>query len=100
MGLIGTLVGLVQMLTNLDNPSVIGPAMAVALLTTFYGVVLAHMVFNPLASKIERNIADDQLIYHIYLVSIVAIARKDNPRRLEMLLNSTLPPESKVRVFG
>lgn len=99
MGLIGTLVGLVQMLTNLDNPSVIGPAMAVALLTTFYGVVLAHMVFNPLASKIERNIVDDQLIYHIYSVGALAIARKDNPRRLEMLLNSALPPESKVRYF-
>lgn len=99
MGLIGTLVGLVQMLTNLDNPSVIGPAMAVALLTTFYGVVLAHMVFNPLASKVERNIVDDQLIYHIYVVGALAIARKDNPRRLEMLLNSALPPEGKVRYF-
>lgn len=100
MGLIGTLVGLVQMLTNLDNPGIIGPAMAVALLTTFYGVVLAHMVFNPLASKVERNIVDDQLIYHIYTVGALSIARKDNPRRLEMLLNSALPPESKVRYFS
>lgn len=55
MGLIGTLIGLVQMLGNLDDPSTIGPSMAVALLTTFYGAVLANMVFLPLAAKLERN---------------------------------------------
>jgi len=55
MGLIGTLIGLVQMLGSLDDPSSIGPAMAVALLTTFYGAVLANMVFTPLANKLERN---------------------------------------------
>ena len=56
MGLIGTLVGLVQMLGNLNDPSTIGPGMAVALLTTFYGAVLANMVFSPLASKLESSI--------------------------------------------
>jgi chemotaxis protein MotA len=99
MGLIGTLIGLVQMLGNLDNPNAIGPAMAVALITTFYGVLLANVVFNPLASKLERNAADDHLIHYLYMVGVLAISRKDNPRRLEMLLNSALPPESKVRFF-
>ena len=56
MGLIGTLIGLVQMLGNLDDPSSIGPSMAVALLTTFYGAVLANMVFMPLAAKLERKL--------------------------------------------
>src|SRR5262249_21178272 len=54
MGLIGTLVGLVQMLGYLDNPAKIGPAMALALLATLYGALLANLVFNPLASKLER----------------------------------------------
>ena len=58
MGLIGTLVGLVQMLGNLEDPSTIGPSMAIALLTTFYGAILANMVFTPLASKLERNSAE------------------------------------------
>ena len=62
MGLIGTLIGLVQMLGNLDDPSNIGPSMAVALLTTFYGTVLANMVFSPLASKLERNSVEEALI--------------------------------------
>lgn len=100
MGLIGTLIGLVQMLGNLSDPSVIGPAMAVALLTTFYGVVLANMVFNPLAAKLERNAAEEHLIGYIYTLSTLSIIRKDAPRRLEMLLNSALPPESKVRFAG
>jgi len=100
MGLIGTLIGLVQMLRNLENPGVIGPSMAVALLTTFYGVLLANMVFGPLASKLERNAADEHLINYLYTLGILSIARNDNPRRLEMLLNSALPPESKVRFFS
>ncbi len=99
MGLIGTLIGLVQMLGNLDNPGAIGPAMAVALITTFYGVLLANVVFNPLASKLERNATEEHLIQYLYSVGILSISRKDNPRRLEMLLNSALPPESRVKFF-
>lgn len=99
MGLIGTLIGLVQMLGRLQDPDVIGPAMAVALLTTFYGAILATMVFNPLASKLERNTTDEHLINQIFLTGVIAIARKDNPRRLELQLNSALPPESKVKYF-
>lgn len=99
MGLIGTLIGLVQMLGRLQDPDVIGPAMAVALLTTFYGAVLATMVFNPLASKLERNATEEHLVHHLNLLGVISIARKDNPRRLEMQLNSALPPESKVQYF-
>lgn len=99
MGLIGTLIGLVQMLGNLDNPDVIGPSMAVALITTFYGVLAANVILNPLATKLERNAAEDHLIHYLYTVSVLSISRKDNPRRLEMLLNSALPPDGKVRFF-
>ena len=93
------LIGLVQMLGNLQDPTTIGPAMAVALLTTFYGAVLANMVFLPLASKLERNAGEEALINQIFLLSAVSIGRQENPRRLEMLLNSILPPSQRVQYF-
>lgn len=100
MGLIGTLVGLVQMLGNLSDPTAIGPGMAVALLTTFYGAVLANMVFSPLAAKLERNSGEDALLHNIYLTAIAAIGRQDSPRRLETLINTLLPPAQRVQVYG
>ena len=99
MGLIGTLVGLVQMLGNLEDPSAIGPSMAVALLTTFYGAVLANVVFTPLASKLERNALEELLINQLYMMAATSIARQENPRRLEMLLNTVLPPGHRVTYY-
>ena len=99
MGLIGTLIGLVQMLGNLDDPSTIGPSMAVALLTTFYGALLANLVFLPLAAKLEGNTSSQETISNLYLLGISSISRQENPRRLEMLLNSSLPPSDQVRFF-
>lgn len=99
MGLIGTLVGLVQMLGNLNDPSTIGPRMAVALLTTFYGAILATMLFSPLASKLERNSSDETLVATIFMQAATSICRKENPRKLEMLLNTLLPPAKRLRYF-
>ncbi len=99
MGLIGTLVGLVQMLGSLNNPAAIGPAMAVALLATLYGAVLGNMILTPLAGKIETVAEQDSLIHTLYLTGSVSIARQENPRRLEMLLNSVLPAGSRVQYF-
>ena len=100
MGLIGTLIGLVQMLGNLNDPASIGPGLAVALLTTFYGAVLANMVFSPLASKLERNTAEETLIANVYMLAAESICRKDNPRRLELLLNAMLPPAKRIQYFS
>ncbi|MFQ5533705.1 MAG: motility protein A [Sphingomonadales bacterium] len=100
MGLIGTLVGLVQMLGNLDNPATIGPSMAVALLTTFYGAVLANMVFMPLATKLERNSDEESMINTVFTLGAASIGRRENPRRLEMLLNTLLPPAKRISHFG
>jgi chemotaxis protein MotA len=99
MGLIGTLIGLVQMLGNLEDPSKIGPAMAVALLTTMYGATLAYVFFSPLAAKLERNSAEELLVKTLFLRGVVSIGKKENPRRLEMLLNTILPPASRVQYF-
>lgn len=99
MGLIGTLVGLVQMLGNLDDPGTIGPSMAVALLTTFYGALLANMVFAPLAAKLDRNAAAESLASQIHLLGALSICRQENPRRLELLINTVLPPNQRIRYF-
>ena len=100
MGLIGTLVGLVQMLGNIQDPSSIGPSMAVALLTTFYGALLANILFTPLAAKLERNSIDEMLINQMYVMASASMARQENPRRLEMLLNTVLPPGQRIDYFG
>lgn len=99
MGLIGTLVGLVQMLAQLDDPASIGPAMAVALLTTFYGAIIGMVILGPLAAKLERNSSDETMMKNLVLTAMSSIARQENPRRLEMLLNSELPPENRIRYF-
>ena len=99
MGLIGTLIGLVQMLGELEDPSTVGPSMAVALLTTFYGALLANLIFAPLAAKLERNSEDEVLLNQVYLLGAVSISRLENPRRLEMHLNALLPPAQRIRYF-
>ena len=97
MGLIGTLVGLVQMLGALDDPAKIGPAMALALITTLYGAVLANMVFAPLAAKLERNSEDEALVQNVYLTAAASISRLENPRHLATMLNAVLPPDRRLR---
>ncbi|MBA44782.1 MAG: flagellar motor protein MotA [Magnetococcales bacterium] len=100
MGLIGTLIGLVQMLGNLSDPSAIGPAMAVALLTTLYGAILANMVFTPLASKMEKNSCAEVELRRIYATTVQSVAKQENPRQLEVMLNAILPPAGRVNVFN
>jgi chemotaxis protein MotA len=99
MGLIGTLIGLVQMLGHLDEPSKIGPAMAVALLTTLYGAVLANMILLPLAYKLERNTAEELQLRRVAIITAVSMAKQENPRQLEMMINSLLPPALRVKIF-
>lgn len=99
MGLIGTLVGLVQMLADLENPETIGPAMAVALLTTFYGAILGTVIMAPLSVKLEKNSADEALIKTLIITACSSMARQENPRRLEMLLNAELPPAEQIKYF-
>jgi chemotaxis protein MotA len=99
MGLIGTLIGLIQMLANLQDPESIGPAMAVALLTTFYGAIMGTAVLAPMAAKLERNSNEEATIRSLVIIAMTSIARQDNPRRLEMLINSELPPSEQIEYF-
>ena len=99
MGLLGTLIGLIHMLVRLDDPSTIGPAMAIALITTFYGVILANIVFLPASSKMEVFSEHQLIINRMYTLCVVSLQRKENPRRLEMQLNSILPVNQQLRMF-
>ncbi len=99
MGLIGTLIGLVQMLGNLDDPDSIGPSMAIAQLTTLYGAIMANMVFAPLAGKLERNSKEEAMLMGVYSMGAGSIGRQENPRRLETLINTLLPPAKRVQFF-
>ncbi len=99
MGLIGTLIGLVQMLADLDNPDAIGPSMAIALLTTFYGAILGTIVMAPLAAKIEKNADDDVMAKMMTLKTVQSMLRHENPRNLEMMINSLLPPSKRISYF-
>jgi chemotaxis protein MotA len=94
MGMIGTLIGLVQMLSNMDDPRSIGPAMAVALLTTLYGAVIANAFALPIAEKLKLISREERLNKHLVLESISSLQAGVNPRVLEQLLLNFLP-ESK-----
>ncbi|MGD2063134.1 MAG: MotA/TolQ/ExbB proton channel family protein [Nitrospirota bacterium] len=99
MGLIGTLIGLVAMLQNMSDPSSIGPAMAVALLTTFYGAILANMVFSPIAGKLKTRSREEILYKEFILIGVVSIAGGENPRVLEQRLHAFLSPAIRVSSF-
>ncbi len=95
LGLIGTVVGLVQMLKSMDDPSTIGPAMALALITTFYGVVLANLIFLPLSNKLKTRSKEEMLLRELQLEGILAIAKGDNPRIMQEKLTSFQPPADR-----
>ncbi len=100
MGLIGTLIGLVRMLENLEDPKAMGPAMAVAILTTFYGAILAYLVFLPLAGKLRARSEEEQLIKQMTIEGILCIAEGMNPRLIESRLQSFLRPEQRLSRFS
>lgn len=91
-GLIGTLVGLVAMLAQLDDPAAIGPGMAIALLTTFYGAVYANAICLPLEKKLKTKSKEEILSLSLIIEGVMAIQAGDNPRIVEEKLLAYLPP--------
>jgi len=90
MGMIGTLIGLVAMLSNMDDPKSIGPAMAVALLTTLYGAFLANVIAIPIASKLQLRMAEEKMNQELVLDAVLGIQDGQNPRVIEGLLKNYL----------
>ena len=95
LGMIGTLIGLVQMLQTMEDPSSIGPAMAVALLTTFYGSIMANIVCLPIAGKLRTRSKEEVLAKEMSIQGIISISNGDNPRILEQKLLAFIPPNQR-----
>jgi chemotaxis protein MotA len=94
-GMIGTLIGLVQMLANLDDPSSIGPAMAVAMITTFYGAVLANLFFIPMAEKLSGRNEEEIINMNIIFEGIISIREGEHPKLMEDKLKIYLGDKKK-----
>lgn len=99
MGMIGTLIGLVQMLQSMDDPSSIGPAMAVALLTTFYGAVIANIICTPMAGKLKLRSQAEVLQKTLIIEGMQSILSGENPRIMEQKLHSFIAPKMRESMF-
>lgn len=97
-GMLGTLVGLVQMLLKLDKPEEIGPGMAVALVTTFYGSVVANMFALPIATKLKNRNAREVFVKEAIVEGVLSIQAGDNPRVVQEKLKSFLSPKEREKV--
>ena len=95
MGMVGTLIGLVQMLQTMEDPDSIGPSMAVALLTTLYGAVLAFTVFGPMAEKLACRTTDETRNMAVVVEGLEGVLKAENPRFLRDKLESFLAPKQR-----
>jgi chemotaxis protein MotA len=94
-GMIGTLIGLIQMLSRLDDPSTVGPAMAVALLTTFYGAMMSTMLFIPIGAKLRARTLQEELSLQIIFEGGKSILENNNPMLVYEKLSSFLAPRER-----
>lgn len=97
MGMIGTLIGLVQMLSAMDDPKQIGPAMAVALLTTLYGAILANMFALPIADKLALRSGEEKDRKRLTIDALLSIQEGQNPRVIASMLEAYLPKSSRTK---
>lgn len=94
-GMIGTLVGLINMLKKMDDPSAVGPGMATALITTLYGSLLANWLCAPVSSKLKENNAEEVMMKEIMIEGLLSIQAGENPRVIEEKLKSFLSPADR-----
>jgi len=98
MGMIGTLIGLVLMLGNMEDPKAIGPAMAVALLTTMYGAIVANVLFGPLLTKLQGYTDYEVRYREMVVLGLRNIARGESPRNIQDQMVSNLPPKMQAKI--
>jgi chemotaxis protein MotA len=94
--MIGTLIGLVDMLYHMDDPSTLGPAMAVALITTLYGSLLANWICTPVSNKLKADNAIEMQQKEVMIEGLLSIQAGENPRVIEEKLKSFLPPKDRT----
>lgn len=95
-GMIGTLIGLINMLRNLEDASTIGPAMAVALITTFYGSLIANLFALPIASKMKIKSQEEAMANEMIIEGVLAIQAGENPKVLDDKMKSFLAPNLRI----
>ena len=100
MGLIGTLIGLVQLLAQLSDPSKLGPSMATALLTTFYGALISSVICMPLAAKLRVRSAQERHSKEMTLEGVTGIIEGENPHVIEQKLLSFIAPQDRDESFS
>jgi len=100
VGMLGTIIGLVQMLMQMEDPSQIGAPMAVALLTTFYGTLLANLVFLPIAGKLKTRSKQEVLVKQLVLEGVIAIQSGDNYRVVEQKLKAFIAPKARMEAIA
>ena len=96
--MIGTLIGLVNMLKTLEDPSTIGPSMAVALLTTMYGSILANLIALPFENKLKVRSAAEVLLKEVMIEGLLSIQAGENPRGIEEKLKAFLAPALRANI--
>jgi chemotaxis protein MotA len=96
LGMIGTLIGLVQMLTSLNDPKSIGPAMAVAILTTLYGALIANLFALPLADKLKVRTKEEMLNMTVCLEGVIGIVQGEHPASIDEKLKAFLDPKNRA----
>ena len=99
-GMIGTLIGLINMLKLLDDPSSIGPSMAVALITTLYGSLVANWIATQTSTKLKAINAQEVIMKEVIIEGVLSIQAGENPRVIEEKLKSFLAPESREAILG
>ncbi len=99
-GMIGTLIGLIAMLQNLDDPSSIGPAMAMAMITTLYGAVFANLFFLPMAGKLKQRSEQELQFKEMLLMGILSVQAEESPRVIQNKLLSYIPPAERASGTG
>jgi len=98
MGMIGTLIGLVLMLGNMADPKAIGPAMAVALLTTLYGAFIANVLFAPMVAKLKGYTVYEVVYRDLVVIGLRNIARGESPRNIQDQMVANLPPKMQAKL--
>jgi len=94
-GMGGTLIGLVQMLMNIQNPETIGPSLATALITTFYGIMFANLIITPVVAKLSHRTENETLLCKVIRVGIMGIHDRTNPQKIKRNMNALLPPDQQ-----
>jgi chemotaxis protein MotA len=98
LGIIGTVMGLVNMLENLDDPGGMGPAIAAAFLATLYGVLFANLLFLPVAAKLKAQSHEETTTYELVVEGIISLQAGDNPRTVAMKMMAYLPRDARRKL--